>query len=659
MFFKLKKTVILLVGTPPDLKDTGPIIPGGTVVEAEPPSEGQPSVTEDGKHQHVKYRNDVGNFFRGWIPVEHLGEAEAPERPKVILWGFLKSCVTAELWINDLPDTGENFINADYLVALALYESKLENIGNKTPGTDAVGPFQITSARWKAFLDKIKDPEFTADDRHNISDQIFGAAYLTREDMRAISEAITKHDKDAGTNTDPEKIGSYIPTYSDLFIAALAGVRAAIRLRQLQIEGKTDTVITAIIEGLDEDRKKEMERIFRHNHHLLKVDKAEAERKGIAAGPRSVKDLYEVVEAKLDALLADAFKLIKDNIPEDLPMAAGDGAGWLETARAELADPWNDGAIDETTAPGKGRVLEYFKATDSGITSVQPWCGAFVAYCLKQSGGDIAKSVVKGSARAANWKLWGDKSVPVQSKDIPAGAVVVLSPSPGTVRSGHVGFYSPDRSNVKGKITLLGGNQSDTVNNTEFRRSQVAAIRWYGAEPAAEAALIEGTSTTKLKALLDVIAEKESNKNYNAYFSKPNNRTKPKLTDMSVNEVLAWQKDFLARTGLESSAAGKYQIVSGTLRGLTRRLGIKGSEKFDPAMQDRMGIELLKRRGLAKYLSGRIKAEHFANQLAMEWAALPVVTGPNKGRSYYAGVGSNKAGITVQAIMAAVKALKQ
>ena len=60
-----------------------------------------------------------------------------------------------------------------------------------------------------------------------------------------------------------------------MFIAAVVSPLASITLRKAQIDGKDDTVITTLVEGLTAERKAEMERIFRHNHHILKVANGE------------------------------------------------------------------------------------------------------------------------------------------------------------------------------------------------------------------------------------------------------------------------------------------------------------------------------------------------------------------------------------------------
>lgn len=481
MFHRLTKAQFPFEGDPPGPNKVPPRIPVGSIVEDDPLDGAAETLSADGTLRRVKFRM-VGDVRRCWLAVEFLEPAEAAERPPIIPWAFLTTCVRAEEWINGLADTGSNYVNADYLVALALYESGLANAGNVTPGTDAVGPFQITSARWKQFLDTAKDPRFNADDRDNVSDQIYGAAFLAREDTRAIAEAITAHDKAAGTNAEPDKTGPYIPTYSDVFVAAVVTPLAAIELRKLQIAGKGDTRIDEIVKNLDVLREAEMERIFRHNHHVFKVDKAEAEAKGVAVGPRTVTDFYAAVEAKLDQLFADAFKLMQEHVPELLPITTGD-APWLKFALIEQETPWKDGAVKESSAEGTKRALDYFKATNLSTTKVLAWCGAFAAFCMKEVGGKVAESIVKDPAWAANWKKWGNLALPLGSASIPVGAVVVMAPPPDGSRSGHVGFYSPKQSGAAGKITLLGGNQGNSVKNSDFARSEVAAIRWFGPPP--------------------------------------------------------------------------------------------------------------------------------------------------------------------------------
>ena len=88
-----------------------------------------------------------------------------------------------------------------------------------------------------------------------------------------------------------------------------------------------------------------------------------------------------------------------------------------------------------------------------------------------------------------------------------------------------------------------------------------------------------------------------------------------------------------------------------TLNRLIKKLGIDENAKFDKDMQDKLGTELLKERGLDDYKSGKITKKEFALGLAQEWAAFPLLEDKGKkkkGESYYKGTGNNKAGMSVE-----------
>lgn len=129
------------------------------------------------------------------------------------------------------------------------------------------------------------------------------------------------------------------------------------------------------------------------------------------------------------------------------------------------------------------------------------------------------------------------------------------------------------------------------------------------------------------------------------------------VTSMTLDQTIAAAKRQVAQ-GEPSSAIGGYQFLSKTLEGLKRNLKLKGSEIMTPAFQDDLAVALMNGRGHMQYLRGEISAETFANNLAKEWASLPMVSGAKKGRSYYAGDGLNKSFHSPETILAAVRALK-
>jgi muramidase (phage lysozyme) len=169
-----------------------------------------------------------------------------------------------------------------------------------------------------------------------------------------------------------------------------------------------------------------------------------------------------------------------------------------------------------------------------------------------------------------------------------------------------------------------------------------------------------------MKQLLDFIAEHESEgaarrlqmSAYDIIWGgiKGAHRPPKPLTQMTIREVLAWQDriDPLYR----SEAAGRYQILEDTLRDLYVEAGMTLDSKFDKAGQDRLAMALLKRRGVDRFLHGYLSVNKFCNELAKEWASLPVVDGPKKGRSYYAGDGLNAAGVDVEPFVAVVQSMR-
>jgi muramidase (phage lysozyme) len=167
----------------------------------------------------------------------------------------------------------------------------------------------------------------------------------------------------------------------------------------------------------------------------------------------------------------------------------------------------------------------------------------------------------------------------------------------------------------------------------------------------------------QVRPLMDLIGAKEARGDYNlAYGNK-----KDKFTDMSLNELLDWQKEYV-KSGSPSSAVGKYQIIRPTLKGLMRNMKLTGDEKFTPEMQDAMIVELMKGRNYDDWMEGKISDEEFANNLAQEWASFPVVTDMEvtdkktgkkrklaRGESYYEGVGTNKALITPEEVLESLR----
>ena len=141
---------------------------------------------------------------------------------------------------------------------------------------------------------------------------------------------------------------------------------------------------------------------------------------------------------------------------------------WYDFAHAEI------GQKEIPGVKANPRIVEYLSVTplaQGGLSDETPWCSSFVNWAFKKAG-------VQGtlSAAAKSWVTWGEERTPR------VGAAVVLKKKSGksemTSSGYHVGFFV---SQVKGKtITILGGNQSNSVSKSTFPLSkwEIVAVRW-------------------------------------------------------------------------------------------------------------------------------------------------------------------------------------
>lgn len=156
--------------------------------------------------------------------------------------------------------------------------------------------------------------------------------------------------------------------------------------------------------------------------------------------------------------------------------------------------------------------------------------------------------------------------------------------------------------------------------------------------------------------ILAVIAKGESNGNYNAYYANADNQS-IRFTNLTIEKVMQWQDEHVSK-GHPSNAVGKYQIVRPTLAGLVKQLKLDPRTVYDEAVQDRLAIALLERRGALAFAEDKISREQFAANLAKEWAALPRILGGNPKESYYAGDGLNHSRVSPEEILDAVQNFK-
>ena len=132
---------------------------------------------------------------------------------------------------------------------------------------------------------------------------------------------------------------------------------------------------------------------------------------------------------------------------------------------------------------------------------------------------------------------------------------------------------------------------------------------------------------------------------------------KKKLTDMTVGELIERQSFLMNKSNPQEGdygvfAAGRYQVIPGTMKAIVGTMGIDKSAKFDKTMQDKIGIGLIKHK--QPYAWDYISKKHndrtgAMKALAGEWASLP---DPASGRSMYGG--GNASSHSVEQVAAAL-----
>lgn len=120
------------------------------------------------------------------------------------------------------------------------------------------------------------------------------------------------------------------------------------------------------------------------------------------------------------------------------------------------------------------------------------------------------------------------------------------------------------------------------------------------------------------------------------------------LVSMTVEEVLHFQKKIRA-SGARSSAVGRYQFIHKTLNHYVKEGKIDPDLPFDRYTQDTLARLEMRRCGFYDMIASD---KEVANCLAAVWAALPLVTGPNKGKSRYHGKAGNAALVSPAEMMA-------
>ncbi|MCE6959564.1 hypothetical protein LAZ40_10905 [Cereibacter sphaeroides] len=151
--------------------------------------------------------------------------------------------------------------------------------------------------------------------------------------------------------------------------------------------------------------------------------------------------------------------------------------------------------------------------------------------------------------------------------------------------------------------------------------------------------------------MLILLGRVEGPDGYNTIsYSSDMSLTKP-LTQMTLQEVLDFQ-DRMVRNGAASSAIGKYQFIRDTLAELIEIHDLDPTIHFDRRMQDYLARIKMQDCG---FYDPKLSDIEVGNCLARTWAALPVLTGSKRGRSYYHGTAGNKSRVSLDTMLAVLE----
>ena len=223
-------------------------------------------------------------------------------------------------------------------------------------------------------------------------------------------------------------------------------------------------------------------------------------------------------------------------------------------------------------------------------------------------------------------------SVTTQSP-IPPGAVTTESGSVVSTGSGGILTTSPTPASPEASKTPIKQNMNDILLNA-IAGGESTGVGGYNA-------MNQGTIDLKTG---------KSSKNGNIVGSGDSQKIiSEKLTDMTVGEIMdrAAKPSDDAKTRKEKGlifAAGKYQIIPGTLKTLVDKGVVSKDDKFDNITQDKLGMALIAGTGALK-LAAKGDYEGAQNALAKTWASIPLAKdiGDKKAGNSYFGDTKNSA----------------
>ncbi len=388
----------------------------------------------------VRVIDESGNVRTGFVPADRVNrDAPAPQvDPEIDPVAFGTVCT------NSARTYG---VNRDYLIALAWCESGIKNVG--TSGSTAFGPFQFIRATWRGMVvEHGADTGITEAAIVHWHAQVTFAAILV---AKATERILDKLDR--------------LPTATELCLTHILGVEAALHTLQGERARKIDDILLEFYRPTKgEDATAFVDQIIKNNATVFCVGSL----------VNTTEQTLIILAGRLREGFVKAHEIV-EQLPKDAqfqPSIAGPGgAPWMAAARAEL----QRGVFEIPGPTSNPRIEDYHASTAMGRKSEDTaWCASFVSFCMANTDNEKVKQANLRSARAADWKNWGQ---PIDSP-IP-GAIVVFQPLvPDS--SGHVGLVVDTEA---GDVRALGGNQRDAQGREcvcvkPFSMDKIVSLRW-------------------------------------------------------------------------------------------------------------------------------------------------------------------------------------
>ena len=410
----------------------------------------------------AKFFNDIVGA-RGWVERKLVvsGPDVAPS-PDIDLETFTEEVISVEYVFNRQDKIAPFFIDADFILALANIETGIKNLVGLGLMGERIGPFALNETEWADFLASGFAPVgFDPLDIGSPLHQVDCAAYMMHLSAKTLSALQAAAGN--GSADDP-----YLPRLGELLRCRFIGAQRTFDMQEKLKNGSGDEPLPDFFAAGGMDIA-EIKATLDFRCKFMRMG-------GIQSGdPLTLKGFHDKCAATLNTELSAAFELIKKHVPEAIETPSQSGQSpWMTIARAELA-----AKISEGDVAGRQKIATYFTATGFNGNADDKWCGAFVAWCMQQSGDEGAESyaaIKNRAASAAAWREWGDVDINLKNSP-PVGAVVLLSPSRETDDVSHVGFFKSYDDDQR-MVTILGGNQSNKVCEVPFKAADVVAIRW-------------------------------------------------------------------------------------------------------------------------------------------------------------------------------------